>query len=137
MAEEERPENAPPPKFDITIASFADVIEALRAGLKDFAARPGLSLFFGLFYGLFGLLLLAGLNIFDQIWIVLAVSVGFPLVAPFLAAGLYDMSRRLETEEAFTARAIFLSIFQQQRREFGWMAFVVLFVFWIWAHQVR
>jgi uncharacterized membrane protein len=25
----------------------------------------------------------------------------------------------------------------QQRREFGWMAFVVLFVFWIWAYQIR
>lgn len=126
-----------PPRLAVATATVDDVKEAFRAGLRDFARRPGLSIFFGLVYAVFGPLLIAGLLVFDQIWIVVAVGVGFPLVAPFLAAGLYEMSRRYRHGESFTASDIFLVIFKQQRREFGWMSFVVLFVFWIWAYQIR
>jgi len=127
----------PPIRLKVATATYDDVKLAFRAGLRDFTKRPGLGLFFGLFYALFGALLVAGLVIFDQFWIVIIVGVGFPLVAPFLAAGLYEMSRRLKRGDPFTASDIFLVIFMQQRREFGWMAFVVLFVFWIWAYQIR
>lgn len=129
--------SAQPIKLTVTTATFEDVKLALRAGARDFLARPGLSLFFGLFYALLGAVLLSGFLVFQQIWFVVLISVGFPLVAPFLAAGLYEISRRLGRSEPFTASDIFLVIFKQQRREFGWMAFVVLFVFWIWAYQVR
>jgi len=126
-----------PIRLDVATATFDDIKGAIGDGLRDMARRPLLSLFFGLVYALFGVALIAGLVVFDQIWIVVAAGVGFPLVAPFLAAGLYEMSRRLKREEPFGARDIFLVIFRQQRREFGWMSFVVLFVFWIWAYQVR
>lgn len=126
-----------PVRLDVRQATFDDVKSAFGAGLRDFTRRPMLSLFFGVVYALFGAVLTAGLLLSDQFWLVLAVGVGFPLVAPFLAAGLYDMSRRMAGAEAFSAKDVFLVIFRQQRREFGWMAFVVLFVFWIWAYQVR
>lgn len=126
-----------PIRLEVGIATVADVTGALRAGLRDLTKRPGLSLFFGIVYALFGALLIAGLWVFDQIWVVIAAGVGFPLVAPFLAAGLYDMSRRMNHGVSFNASDIFLVIFRQQRREFGWMSFVVLFVFWIWAYQIR
>lgn len=118
-------------------AAWNDIAIALKAGLADIKRNPGLSLFFGLVYALFGALLLAGLTILDQIWIVIAAGVGFPLVAPFLAAGLYEMSRRHVRAIPYAAKDIFLVIFRQQRREFGWMSFVVLFVFWVWAYQIR
>lgn len=128
---------SPPVRVSVGTASFDDIKAAIAAGLRDVKARPGLSLFFGLFYAAFGALLLAGLLVFDQIWIAIAVGVGFPLLAPFLAAGLYDISRRLKRGEAFTAKDVFLVIFDQQRRQYSWMSFVVLFIFWIWAYQVR
>jgi uncharacterized membrane protein len=126
-----------PLRLRIAAATVADVTAALRAGIADMAARPGLSLFFGLVYALFGAVLIASLLVFEQVWIAIAAGVGFPLVAPFLAAGLYEMSRRRSRGEAFRAADILLVVFNQQRREFGWMSFVVLFVFWIWAYQVR
>jgi uncharacterized membrane protein len=128
---------SPPVRLEIRTATFDDVKAAFRAGVRDVTVRPGLSLFFGLVYALLGGTLIAGLVVFEQIWITIAVGVGFPLVAPLLAAGLYEMSRRIGREEPFTASDIFMVIFNQQRREFGWMSLVVLFIFWIWAYQVR
>lgn len=137
QAETEQAQVQQPIRLDVKVATFDDVKAAFGAGLRDFTRRPMLSMFFGLVYALFGALLVAGFAVFDQFWMVVAVGVGFPLVAPFLAAGLYEMSRRLKSTDSFSATDIFLVIFRQQRREFGWMAFVVLFVFWIWAYQVR
>lgn len=128
---------SPPIRLSVGTAGIGDVTAALRAGLRDTLARPGLSLFFGLVYALLGGALMAGLVVFDQIWIVIAAAVGFPLVAPFLAAGLYEMSRRLQRGEPFSAADIFFVLFRLRRREFAWMSFVVLFVFWVWAYQVR
>ena len=125
------------PRFKVKAAGWDDLKGAAGAGIRDLAARPGLSLFFGLVYALIGGALISGFTILDQFWIVIAAGMGFPLVAPFLAAGLYDISRRREKGEAFTAKDVFLVVFNQRSREFAWMAFVMLFVFWIWAYQAR
>lgn len=117
--------------------SFNDIKFAFSKGLKDFSRRPLLSLFFGLIFAGFGIVLVLGFTVFDSIWMTLPAAVGFPLVAPFVAVGLYEMSRRMERGEDFSWKDIFLAIFRQQQREFGWMSFVVLFVFWIWIYQAR
>ncbi|MEM1040668.1 MAG: DUF2189 domain-containing protein [Pseudomonadota bacterium] len=114
-----------------------DVKDALRAGVIDFLRRPVLSSFFGVVYAVFGLVFILGLLVFDKVWMTVPAGVGFPLIAPFMAVGLYEMSRRYKAGEAFTWSQIFTVIFKQQRREFGWMAFVTLFVFWIWMYQIR
>lgn len=110
---------------------------ALRAGLADFLARPLLSASFGLLFSLAGLFVITSLFYFNQIWMAIPVALGFPLVAPFAAAGLYEMSRRLAADQTFGWRDIYLIVSRQSGREFGWMAFVVLFVFWVWVYQVR
>lgn len=125
------------PQLKIAAATFEDIKAAFGAGVRDMLANPVLSLFFGFAYALFGAALIAGVVIADQVWIAIPVGVGFPLVAPFLAAGLYEISRRRALGESFTISDIFLCIFRQQRREFAWMSFVLLFVFWVWAYQVR
>jgi uncharacterized membrane protein len=137
MTETDQSPPAAPIRLAVRAAGREDVAAALCAGLADIRRRPTLSLFFGLVYALFGAVLVAGLAVFDQVWILIAVGVGFPLVAPFLAAGLYEMSRRLKRAEPFTAADILMVVFNQRRREFGWMALVVLFFFWMWAYQVR
>ncbi len=137
QANQDQQQNVSPARLEVGTASLDDVKEALRSGFRDFTKRPGLSVFFGLVYALFGVVLVSGLLWLDQIWFLIAVGVGFPLVAPFLAAGLYEISRQLQRGEPFAASDIFLVVFRQQRREFGWMALIVLFVFWLWAYQVR
>lgn len=127
----------PTTAFKVHPVGAGDIAAALRAGIRDFARKPALSIFFGFVYAAFGAIITLGLVISEHAWLVVPAAVGFPLIAPFVAAGLYEMSRRFTANEDFTWSEIFTVVFRQQRREFGWMAFVVLFVFWVWIYQVR
>ncbi|WP_420586052.1 DUF2189 domain-containing protein [Ruegeria sp.] len=114
-----------------------DITASLKAGFSDFLARPVMSGFFGLFYAVFGILFVWALVWLGKIWMIIPAVVGFPLVAPFAAAGLYEMSRRLQNGESFGWRDILTVMADQRKRELGWMAFVTLFIFWVWIYQVR
>ncbi len=114
-----------------------DITASLKAGVSDFLARPVMSGFFGLFYAAFGIIFVWCLLWLGQIWMIIPAIVGFPLVAPFAAAGLYEMSRRLQVQESFGWAEILTVMARQRKREMGWMAFVTLFIFWVWVYQVR
>ncbi|QFT74262.1 DUF2189 domain-containing protein [Ruegeria sp. THAF33] len=134
------PENLTPQQRDmpqVNRITTDDIRASLKAGFSDFLARPVLSGFFGLFYAVFGILLVWALIWLGQIWMIIPAIVGFPLVAPFAAAGLYEMSRRLQQGESFGWAEILSVMANQRKRELGWMAFVTLFIFWVWIYQVR
>ncbi|MCV6593784.1 MAG: DUF2189 domain-containing protein [Silicimonas sp.] len=114
-----------------------DIRAALKSGAADFLAHPVMSGFVGLFYTVFGLMFVWCLVWLGAIWMIIPAAVGFPLVAPFAAAGLYEMSRRRQRGEAFGWSDILGVMLRQRRREMGWMAFVTLFIFWVWMYQVR
>lgn len=114
-----------------------DIRASLKAGISDFLARPFMSGFFGLFYAVFGILFVWGLIWLGKIWMIVPAIVGFPLVAPFAAAGLYEISRRLQKGESFGWSEILSVMANQRKREMGWMAFVTLFIFWVWMYQIR
>lgn len=117
--------------------SFDDIKYCLSAGWADFLQRPFLSGFFGAVYAFGGVFILISLLYFEQIWMIIPIALGFPLIAPFVAAGLYEISRRIGLAEPYSAGDVFFVIRKQPGRELGWMAFVVLFLFWIWIYQVR
>ncbi len=75
--------------------SFADLRAALAAGWRDFRAQPVFGLFFASIYVAFGLGLYFALSgSGDLLW--WAAVAGFPILAPFSAVGLYEVSRRRE-----------------------------------------
>lgn len=121
----------------INTVTRGDITASLKAGFSDFLARPFMSGFFGLFYAVFGILMVWSLVWLGKIWMIIPAIVGFPLVAPFAAAGLYEMSRRLQNGESFGWSEILTVMANQRKREMGWMAFVTLFIFWVWIYQVR
>lgn len=121
----------------VNTVTSQDIAESLKAGFSDFLARPVMSGFFGLFYAVFGIVLVWALIWLGKIWMIIPAIVGFPLVAPFAAAGLYEISRRLQTGQSFGWSEILTVMAKQRKREMGWMAFVTLFVFWVWVYQVR
>lgn len=76
--------------------TLRDLRAALAAGWRDYVARPGYGLFFGAVFALSGialsyLLIARG----ELVWLIPAAA-GFPLIAPFTAVGLYEVSRRRE-----------------------------------------
>ncbi len=122
---------------DTNKLSSEDISDALKAGFADFLAHPVMSGFFGLFYAVFGIVFVWCLASLGKIWMIIPASVGFPLVAPFAAAGLYEMSRRRQRGDSFGWSDILTVMAAQRKREMGWMAFVTLFIFWVWVYQIR
>lgn len=124
-------------KIVIKAATMEDLKFSLINGVRDFRRYPAMSMFFGFVYVVTGYLIVYGLFYTGQIWLTIPLIIGFPLIAPFIAAGLYDISRRLESEQNITFGEVLLVVWEQRTRELGWMAFTVLFIFWIWVYQVR
>lgn len=129
---------APTPQaFKINLISFADVTAALAQGWRDFARAPLFGLFFGGIYAAGGILIYLLLYVYNIPWMILPIAVGFPLVGPFIAVGLYEVSRRLAAGRPLVWRDVLSVVLDQRKREVSWMAFIVLFVFWIWIYQIR
>lgn len=83
-----------------------DLMKALAAGWRDFKAHPLYGLFFGGIYVLAGLILYDLLYVRGQMaWLVVAAA-GFPLLAPFVAVGLYEVSRRRAQGEEMHWRGV-------------------------------
>ncbi len=72
----------------------------LSAGWADLWKRPLLSLGYGVFVAVVGALIAFMLLAQDRLVLFMPVAAGFFLVAPLLAVGLYEKSRRLETGES-------------------------------------
>lgn len=113
----------------------ADIAESLGAGLRDFQAAPVLGLAFGALYVAGGIAILLSLTAFGMVYLAYPLAAGFALIGPFVAVGLYEVSRQREAGRAPSMRGIWATV--KTRSEIGWMAFVTLFIFLIWMYQVR
>ena len=76
--------------------ALSDLRAALAAGWGDFRARPLFGLFFAGIYVGAGLFLYFALFRWGQVAWLIPAAAGFPLLAPFVAVGLYEVSRRRE-----------------------------------------
>ena len=127
------PHNAPDEMPEPAKIGFDAIGGSLRAGWRDFMRAPGYGLFFSAFYVLGGLVLTAVAAASGQEWWLMPFIVGFPLVAPFAAVGLYEVSRRLEAGEPLIWREVMGTVFAQKDRQLPSMAMVVLLMFMFWV----
>lgn len=135
--QETRSEAAPLP--GINVIGMEAIGVALRGGLRDFARAPHYGLFFSLVYVLGGWIIWSVYAASGQEWWLVPVIVGFPILAPFAAVGLYEVSRRLETGERLDWRGVLGVVFAQKDRQVPSMAMVILlmFMFWVFvAHTI-
>ncbi|MCC0017236.1 MAG: DUF2189 domain-containing protein [Rhodobiaceae bacterium] len=124
-----------PPK--VRSFTFAEVVAAAGRGMQDFRSAGLTSALFGIAYAIGGIIVILTAAWSDLTWISYPLATGFALIGPFAAVGLYDISRRLEAGTPLRLSEIMGVVWAQHRREIGWMAFVVLFVFTAWMYQVR
>jgi uncharacterized membrane protein len=113
----------------------SDVVDALGEGLRDFQARPLYGLIVGAIYAAGGILIVLSVTALGMAYLAYPLAAGFALIGPFVAIGLYEVSREREAGLPTTVPGIWRTI--RSRSEIGWMAFVSLFVFIIWMYQVR
>ncbi|MGH1369143.1 MAG: DUF2189 domain-containing protein [Maritimibacter sp.] len=139
------PDAAPVP--DIAQLELPVLKEVLVAGWQDFRRVPLVGLFFAGFYVIGGLVLFFQLQVADQSYSIIPVALGFPLLAPFAAVGLYEVSRRLEMNTATNQnqglncrwRDILGVVFRQKDRQMPSVAMVIIMVFLFWvflAHMI-
>ena len=124
---------------EVLQVDLSDIRAALVAGWNDFRSAPRYGLFFAGFYVLGGWMVYWAVTAKGQLWWTLVAGTGFPILGPFVAAGLYEVSRRLEAGVALRRREIFTVIFRQKDRQIPSMAavIVVFFLFWNFlAHMI-
>lgn len=124
-------------KLIVRDLTMADITASLHAGVRDFRRAPQFGLFFSAVYVVGGFLMLwvgAG----HVTW-TLATSLGFPLLAPFAAAGLYEVSRRIEMDEPLEWRGVLGIVWNERTRQLPWLGaiIVIYFLFWTFlAHMI-
>ncbi|WP_432759681.1 DUF2189 domain-containing protein [Defluviimonas sp. SAOS-178_SWC] len=119
--------------------AVSDIKDVLKAGLADFLRAPAFGLFFSAIYVAGGILIYLVYTAAGQEWWLAPVIVGFPILAPFAAVGLYEVSRRIEAGEPLVWREVLGVVFSQKDRQIPSIAVVILlmFMFWIFvAHSI-
>jgi uncharacterized membrane protein len=118
--------------------SAEDCFAALKEGVDDFMAMPTYPIFVGLFYAVAGIALFAMTSFGDALQLAFPLAAGFALIGPFVAIGLYEMSRRRErglTVRGRDAFTVLRSPALPSILAFGLML-LMIFAAWIFAAEL-
>lgn len=116
---------------------WQDLRAALAAGWADFKAMPVYGLFFAIFYMLGGIALYFGMISNGQVVWFIAVAAGFPILAPFAAIGMYEVSRSREAGQAVSWRVVLGALRGRGNGQLSLMAVMVLIIFGFWVILAR
>ena len=129
MSEETAIEASPVP--EISKVTLPELLASLKAGFWDFKSAPAYGLTFSAFYVIVGIVL-SWIGAGTFLW-TLAFALGFPLVAPFAAVGLYEVSRRLEAEEPLVWSEVLSVVWSERRRQLPWVGVILAITFLFWS----
>lgn len=123
---------------EINSITTDDVYASLRAGWADFRAAPKFGLFFGGIYALVGIAIFLQLWVSDQPFWIVPLALAFPLIGPFAAVGLYEVSRRREEGMDLAWSEVLGAVWRQRNGQMPSMAFIVMagFLIWVWVARL-
>ncbi len=105
----------------------------LQAGWADLRAAPQISLSIGLVIAVVAWVMALGLSGSGWLSLILALAFGFLLVGPFIAAGLYDVSRRIEFGEVPTLRGA-ITAGANAKGQLGFFGFILFVIYFVWIN---
>ena len=103
----------------------------LARGWADFRKAAGIDIFYGCLFVVAGLVLMGLLYALDVPYVILPFGAGFMLVAPILAVGLYETSRRLGLGEKVTM-ATPLEAWQRNIGQIGFIGLALMLFLLAW-----
>jgi uncharacterized membrane protein len=118
---------------------LGDLRDVLAKGLDDFRAMPTHVIFLGLLYPVIGLLLFRAVFGYDLIPLLYPLAAGFPLIGPFAAIGLYELSRRRELGLDTSWKHAFDIVHSPSLRPICLLGGLLLVIFTVWlatAHAI-
>lgn len=121
------------PRFEIRDLKRDDLIDCLLQGWRDFAAAPLYGLFFGGIYALGGVAIVSLFSVLHMPYVAYPLAMGFALIVPFVAAGVYEVSRALDRREALSWGRVLGAVWARSGKDLGWMALVTVFSLIIWV----
>ncbi|MFY0595745.1 MAG: DUF2189 domain-containing protein [Cognatishimia sp.] len=124
---------------ELGAVEFSTLKDALKLGLQDFRALPIYGLSFALVYFIGGWFITwITWETGQSYWLVFA-AIGFPLLGPFAATGLYEASHQRQLGRLPSPRRIFGVVLDQGRRQLPSLCAVIIIVFLFWfflAHMI-
>lgn len=126
-------EIAPSKVPEINTVTVSMLKTALKRGWEDFKAYPIFGLFFGGVYFVGGLMIWWLTRLTGETYWVVILGFGFPLLGPFLAVGLYEISRCRERGEKPTWGCLLGMAYRQKNRQFPSIIVVIVLIFMFWA----
>lgn len=118
---------------DINSVNLSDIRAALRAGWLDFWAAPLFGIFFSAVYVIGGWVMFMIYRETGQTWWGIPFVVGFPLIAPFAAVGLYEVSRQMEQNARPSWGSVLGVVFAERNRQVPWVGALIMFWFMFWV----
>lgn len=125
---------APP---EIAELDFSDLKVALTKGFADFKQAPIYGIVFGAIFAALGIVLYLQFVVWRSDVSIVPLAAGFPLIGPFVAVGMYEVSKILERGEKVSWDSVLHAIYAERKRQIPSIAFVVVFILLIWVYMAH